>query len=76
MTYNRRFRVCAHITLQKRKIPSHTLKKSRSLWPVRMDDSAPTHKRRTLVNTTKMCSLENGLWFLRGMRVDQLKKKL
>ena len=43
----------------------YTLKKSRLLWPVMMNDSAPTHERRKLVKTyTKMCSLENGLWLL------------
>ena len=36
-----------------RKIPSHSLKKSRPLWPVRMDDSAPIHERRKLVKTYK-----------------------
>ena len=52
------------ITLHTRKIPSYSLKKSRPLWPVMMDDPAPssTHKRRKLVITYKMGSLENGLW--------------
>ena len=30
-----------------------------------MDDSAPTHKRRKLVKTYKICSLKNGLWLLK-----------
>ena len=33
-----------HLTLQK---------KSRPLWPVMMEDSAPTHERRKLVKTYK-----------------------
>ena len=43
-TQNRRSHVCAHITLHTRKILSHSSKKSRSLWPVMMDDSAPIEK--------------------------------
>ena len=43
----------AHITLHTCKIPSHSLKKSRPLWPVIMDDSAPIHERRKLVKTYK-----------------------
>ena len=43
----------AHITLHTRKIPSHSSKKSRPLWPVRMDDSAPIYERRKLVKTYK-----------------------
>ena len=30
------------------KIPSHSLKKSRPLWLVMMDDNTPTHERRKL----------------------------
>ena len=30
-----------------------SFKKSRPLWPVIMDDSAPTHKRRKLAKTFK-----------------------
>ena len=40
-------------TLHTRKIPSHSSKKSRPLWPMMMDDSAPTHTRRKLVKTYK-----------------------
>ena len=43
----------AHITLHTRKIPSHSSKKSRRLWPVMMDDSAPIHERRKLVKIYK-----------------------
>ena len=50
-TLNRRFRVWAHITHIK--IPSHSSKKSRPLWPVMMDDSAPIHERRKLIKTYK-----------------------
>ena len=50
---------CTHIKSH------HSSKKSRPLWPVMMNDSAPIHKRRKLVKPTKMCSLENGLWLLR-----------
>ena len=35
------------------KITSHSLKRSRPLWLVIMDNSAPTHKRRKLVKTYK-----------------------
>ena len=52
-TLNRRSRVSAHITLHTRKIPSHSSKKSRPLWPVTMEDSAPIHERRKLVKTYK-----------------------
>ena len=44
---------CAHIKLHTRKILLHSSKKRRPLWPVMMDDSAPTHKRRQLVRTYK-----------------------
>ena len=39
-----------HYTAQ---IPSHSLKKSRLLWSVMIDDNAPTHERRKLVKTYK-----------------------
>ena len=42
-----------NITLHTQKIPSHSLKKSRPLWPVMMDDRTPTHERRKLVKTYK-----------------------
>ena len=48
-----------------RKIPSHSSKKSKSLWPVMMDDSAPILERRNSLKPTKMCSIENGGWLLR-----------
>ena len=35
------------------KIPSHSSKKSRPLWLVMMDNSAPKHERRKLVKTYK-----------------------
>ena len=35
------------------KIPSRSLKKRIPLWPVMIDDSAPTHERRKLVKTYK-----------------------
>ena len=41
---------CTHITIN---IPSHSSKNSRPLWPVMMDDSAPTHERRKLVKAYK-----------------------
>ena len=41
--------MCTHYTASK--IPSHSLKKSRPMWPVMMDVIAPTHKRRKLVKT-------------------------
>ena len=34
-------------------LPHLTLGKSRPLWPVMMDDSAPTHGRRKLIETNK-----------------------
>ena len=34
-------------------IPSHSLKKSRPLWPVMMDDSAPTQDSRKIIKTYK-----------------------
>ena len=34
-------------------IPSCSLKKSRPLWPMMMDENAPTHERRKLVKTYK-----------------------
>ena len=40
---NRRSRVCVHIACT---IPTHFLKKTRQLWPEKMDNSVPTHKRR------------------------------
>ena len=45
--------VCAQITLHTRKIPSHSSKKSRPLWPVMIDDNTPTHESRKLVKTYK-----------------------
>ena len=44
----------AHITLHTHKMSSHSSKKSRPLWLVLMDDSAPIHERRTLVKTYKI----------------------
>ena len=41
------------ITLHTRKIPPRSSKKSRPLWPVMMDYSAPIHERRKLVKTYK-----------------------
>ena len=41
------------ITLHTPKIPSHSSKKSRPLWPIMMYDNAPTHERRKLVKTYK-----------------------
>ena len=42
-----------------------------------MDDSAPTHARRKLVKTTKMCSLKTGLWLLKyaGRPIPKMIKK-
>ena len=40
---------CTHVKSQ--------LKKSRHLWPVMMDDHAPTHERRKRVTTYKKCVL-------------------
>ena len=52
-------------TLHTCKISSHSSKKSRPLWPVTMDDSAPTQERRKLVKTYENVLLENGLRLLR-----------
>ena len=41
------------LTTHRFKILSHSLKKNRPLWPVMMDDNAPTHERRKLVKTYK-----------------------
>ena len=43
----------ALITLHTCKTPTPSWKKSRPLWPVMMNDSAPIHKRRKLVKTYK-----------------------
>ena len=43
------------LTLHTLRIPSHSLKKSWFLWPVMMNDSAPTQNRKP----TKVCSFEN-----------------
>ena len=40
--------VKSHLTLS-----SHSLKKSKTLWPVMMDESAPTHDARKSVKTNK-----------------------
>ena len=60
--------VKSHLTLQKRVGP---------LWRVMIDDNAPTHERRKLVKTYKMCSLENRLWLLRyaGRPTPKIIKK-
>ena len=51
---NRRSRVCAHIKLHTRKLPSHSSKKSRPLWAMMMDDNTqPTHERMKLIKTYK-----------------------
>ena len=47
---------CTHVSL---------FEKSRLLWPVMMNDSAPIHERRKLVKTYKNVLLKNGLWLLR-----------
>ena len=49
---------CKHVKSYKL---SHSLKKSRPLWPVMRDDSAPTQERRKLVKTKTyihMCALK------------------
>ena len=38
------------------KIPSHSLKKSRSLWLVMMSDHAPTHKKRKQIKNLQKCA--------------------
>ena len=50
-TSNRRPCVCTHITLLTHKISSS--KTSKPLWPVIIDDNAPTLKRRKLDKTYK-----------------------
>ena len=44
--------LCTHYTAHT-KIPSHSLKKSRSLWSARMNDNAQTHERMKLNKTYK-----------------------
>ena len=65
-------RVCAHITLHTRQIPSHSSKKSRPLLPVMMDDSAQIHKRRKLVKTYKYVLARKRI--VVAMRGDKLQK--
>ena len=48
------------MTLHTHKIPSHSSKKSRPLWPVMMDDNAPTQERRKLVKTYKDIDYSHG----------------
>ena len=42
--------------------PSHSLKKSRPLKSVMMDDNAPTHERSKIVKSYKICSIKQEFW--------------
>ena len=62
-----------HCTL---KILSHSLKKSRPLWAVMMDDSGPTHTRRKLFKTyKKWAPSKNRLWLLKYAARPTLRER-
>ena len=75
----------AHITLHTCKIPFHSSKRSWLLWPVMMDESAPTHERRKLVKTYKKCVLpqkrtvaakvSRETYYKNDKKKDRVKKK-
>ena len=49
-----RSRICLHIPIDTRNIPSHASRKSWSLLPVMLDYSAPTNKKRKVFKTCRM----------------------
>ena len=57
---------CTHI--------KSNLKKRRPLWPVMMDDNAPTHKRRKLVKTDKNVLPQKKRIVVAGVRWETYRK--